>query len=73
MVEPRASSHFEFSPPGQADVILPLRESPLYTEDRIGLKALDEAGRLHFLAVEGNHLEFSRDWFIQEIVNVYLK
>ena len=50
-----------------------LRETPLYTEDRIGLKTLDEAGKLHFLSVEGNHLEFSRDWFIQEIVNVYLK
>ena len=73
MVEPRESSHFEFYVPGQADVLQPLRETPLYTEDRIGLKALDESGRLHFLTVEGNHLEFSRDWFIQEIVNVYLK
>lgn len=72
MVEPRESSHFEFYTPGQADVILPLRESPLYTEDRIGLRALDEAGRLVFMAVEGNHLEFSRQWFIDEIVNVYL-
>jgi len=73
MVEPRESGHFEFYYPGQADVLQPLRESPIYTEDRIGLKALDEAGKLHFLAVEGNHLEFSRDWFIQEIINVYLK
>merc|ERR1711936_1055217 len=73
MVEPRESGHFEFYVPGQADVIQPLRETPLYTEDRIGLKTLDEAGKLHFLSVEGNHLEFSRDWFIQEIINVYLK
>merc|ERR1719400_1941042 len=73
MVEPRESSHFEFYTPGQADVILPLRESPLYTEDRIGLKTLDEAGRLVLMEVEGNHLEFSRQWFIDEIVNVYLK
>jgi len=72
MVEPRESSHFEFYTPGQADVILPLRESPLYTEDRIGLKALDEAGRLVFMSIEGNHLEFSRQWFIDEIINVYL-
>lgn len=72
MVEPRESSHFEFYTPGQADVILPLRESPLYTEDRIGLKTLDEAGRLVFMAIEGNHLEFSRQWFIDEIVNPYL-
>jgi len=73
MVEPRESGHFEFYYPGQADVIQPLRESPIYTEDRIGLKTLDESGRLHFLSVEGNHLEFSRQWFIDEIINVYLK
>merc|ERR1712168_1463700 len=73
MVEPRESSHFEFYVPGQADVILPLKESSIYTEDRIGLKSLDEKGGLHFLEVEGNHLEFSRQWFIDEIINVYFK
>ena len=73
MVEPRESSHFEFYVPGQATVILPLRESPLYIEDRIGLKTLDESGRLHLMEVEGNHLEFSRQWFIDNIINVYLK
>merc|ERR1712111_274343 len=73
MVEPRESSHFEFYIPGQADVIQPLKESPIYTEDRIGLKSLDEKGGLHFLEVEGNHLEFSRQWFIDEIINVYFK
>jgi len=52
MVEPVESEHFEYYLPGQSDVILPLRESPIYVEDRIGLKALDEAGKLHFLDVE---------------------
>jgi len=73
MVEPRETSHFEFYVPGQADVILPLRESPIYLEDRIGLKALDEAGRLHFLDVEGDHLQFSRQWLIDNIINVFFK
>merc|ERR1712168_1312724 len=73
MVEPRESSHFDFYVPGQADVILPLRESPLYVEDRIGLKALDEAGKLHFMDVEGDHLQFSRQWFIDNIINVFFK
>jgi len=72
MVEPRESEHFEFYTPGQSDVILPLRESPIYVEDRIGLKALDEAGRLHFLDVEGDHLQFTRQWFIDNIINVFL-
>lgn len=71
MVEPKESEHFEFYAPGQAEVILPLQESPIYLEDRIGLRALDESGRLHFLAVEGDHLQFSRQWFIDEIIKVY--
>merc|ERR1712223_1024880 len=72
MVEPRESELFEFYTPGQSDVILPLRESPIYVEDRIGLKALDESGRLHFLDVEGDHLQFTRQWFIDNIINVFL-
>merc|ERR1711892_1732 len=33
----------------QPKEFLPLRDSPIYTEDRIGLKTMDEAGKLHFL------------------------
>jgi len=73
MVEPRESEHFEFYSPGQSDIILPLKESPIYLEDRIGLKALDEAGRLHFLEVDGDHLQFTRQWFIDVIINGYLQ
>jgi len=73
MVEPRESEHFEFYSPGQSDIILPLKESPIYLEDRIGLKALDEAGRLHFLEVPGDHLQFTRQWFIDVIINGYLQ
>jgi len=73
MVEPRESEHFEFYVPGQADVILPLRESPIYVEDRIGLKALDEAGKLHFMEVEGDHLQFTKQWFVDNIIEVFFK
>lgn len=72
MVEPRESEHFEFYQPGQAETIVPLLESPIYTEDRIGLKALHETGRLHFLSVDGDHLQFSWDWFREQIIQVYL-
>ena len=50
-----------------------MKESPIYTEDRIGLKALDEAGKLVFLDTEGDHLEFETTWFVENIVNVYFK
>ncbi len=71
MVEPRGSEHFEFYAPGQDEVILPLKESPIYTEDWIGLRALDEAGRLIFLETPGDHLEVSTEWLIENIIRKY--
>lgn len=72
MVEPRESQHFEFYAPGSSEEVVPLRQSPIYTEDRIGLKALDEAGKLHFISIDGDHLDFSLQWFVDNIVKVYL-
>jgi palmitoyl-protein thioesterase len=71
MVEPRGSEHFEFYVPGSDTEMLPLRESQIYIEDWIGLKALDEAGKLVFLGVEGDHLQVSTDWLISEIIQKY--
>jgi len=72
MVEPKESQHFEFYSPGSSEELIPLRESPIYTEDRIGLKTLDEAGKLHFISIDGDHLQFSTDWFVENIVKIYL-
>ena len=41
-------------------------------QDRLGLKKLDEAEKIQFLEVEGDHLEFDDEWFLTEIVDVYL-
>ena len=38
--------------------MLPLREQELYKEDYIGLRALDEAGKITFLEKDGKHMEF---------------
>lgn len=35
-------------------------QTKLYTEDWIGLKALDDAGRVKFISVAGNHLGISK-------------
>jgi palmitoyl-protein thioesterase len=53
--------------------IVPLKESAIYTEDRIGLKALDEAGKLVFMETEGDHMEFTTEWFVENIVKVYFQ
>lgn len=32
-------------------------------QDRLGLAAMEKAGKLVFLASEGDHLQFTREWF----------
>ena len=72
VVDPRASEWFEFFEPNQAVKILPLNESRIYQEDWIGLKTLDNEGKLIFLESEGNHLQFSKEFFIEKIIKPYL-
>lgn len=36
---------------------------PSSLQDRLGLAAMDKAGKLVFLATEGDHLQFSKEWF----------
>jgi len=42
------------------------------TQDWLGLAKLDTAGRLKFLEVDGDHLRFSAQWFLDNIVQPYL-
>ena len=59
---PHQSGHFEFFPSGSEAPkdILPLRQSPWYTEDWLGLRTLDEAGRLTTWEVPCAHLDVPR-------------
>ena len=50
--------------------MLAYNETALYIEDWIGLKTLDETGKLDFLVSPGNHLKFT-DKFFFEIVDKY--
>ncbi|XP_030073820.1 palmitoyl-protein thioesterase 1 isoform X1 [Microcaecilia unicolor] len=68
MVDPAESEWFGFYRPAQAKEIVPLQESLIYTEDRLGLKEMDKAGQLVFLASDGQHLQFSEDWFYSNIL-----
>jgi len=68
MVQPIESEWFGEYVAGQDKVTLPLASTNLYKEDWIGLKQLDEEKKISFLAVEGDHLQFSDEWFIQNIV-----
>ncbi|KAI4372685.1 hypothetical protein MLD38_010885 [Melastoma candidum] len=56
---PKETSLFGYYPDGTEDVVLPARNTTLYTEDWIGLKTLDEAGKVQFINVSGGHLDIS--------------
>lgn len=60
LVVPKETAHF-------ADVnqttgeVTSLRDRELYTEDWLGLKAMDNEGKLEFLTIPGEHMELSED------------
>jgi palmitoyl-protein thioesterase len=51
---------------------VPLRDQPLYKEDWLGLKRLDEAGGLFFESAPGEHMQFTLRWFEEKVVDAYL-
>uniref|UniRef100_T1PCN1 Palmitoyl-protein thioesterase 1 n=1 Tax=Musca domestica TaxID=7370 RepID=T1PCN1_MUSDO len=66
IVQPKESQWFEFYKPGQDKEILPLKESKVY--EQLGLKQMDINQKLVFLATEGDHLQFDRKWFLENII-----
>nr|CAB3495249.1 unnamed protein product [Digitaria exilis] len=69
---PRETAWFGYYPDGAFNPVLPPQQTKLYTEDWIGLKTLDEAGRVKFVSVPGGHLRISRSDMKKYIVP-YLK
>ncbi|CAH9086553.1 unnamed protein product [Cuscuta europaea] len=57
---PKETSWFGYYPDGAFEPVLPPQQTRLYIEDWIGLKALDDAGRVKFVNVSGNHLGISK-------------
>ena len=70
MVVPVETQWFGFYKLGQTKEILAYNETALYIEDWIGLKTLDEAGKLKFHYNQGGHLEFT-DGFFHKLVRKY--
>ncbi|KAL1505590.1 hypothetical protein ABEB36_005120 [Hypothenemus hampei] len=73
VVQPVATEWFGFYKPGQSQAVETLEESSLYTEDRLGLKRLNEQNQLKFLSTPGNHLKFEWDWFEKNVISPYLR
>ncbi|KAK6918646.1 hypothetical protein RJ641_017068 [Dillenia turbinata] len=53
---PKETSWYGCYPDGSFDTVLSANETKLYTEDWNKLKTLDEAGKVQFVSVPGNHL-----------------
>jgi len=63
-VEPHASESGQtlmFSAPQTKDII-PMRLQPLYKEDWIGLRKLDQSGAIDFVACPGEHMQLDGCW-----------
>jgi len=73
MVEPRESEWFGFYEEGDTKAILPMNKTKLWTENKLGLQELSSSGRLHFLTSDTDHLQFTEQWFIDNIVTKFLK
>lgn len=68
VIFPRDSEWFGFFANDSNTQIVPLQKSPLYQQDWLGLRALDKAGKLTFLACPGDHLQFTQAWFVANIL-----
>lgn len=69
---PRETAWFGYYPDGGFDPVLPPQKTKLYMEDWIGLKTLDDEGRVKFVSVPGGHLGISKTDMMKYIVP-YLK
>lgn len=72
VVVPRESEWFGFYADGSTSQIVPYNESRLYLQDRIGLRTLDQTGRLKFDTAPGEHMQFTMAWFQQHVISPYL-
>lgn len=55
-----------------SDEVTKLQDRTLYKEDWLGLKSLDEGGRLHFKTIVGQHMQFGDD-VVQDVAKKYFK
>uniref|UniRef100_A0ACD5V2W5 Uncharacterized protein n=1 Tax=Avena sativa TaxID=4498 RepID=A0ACD5V2W5_AVESA len=68
VIIPRETSWFGYYPDGAFEPVLPPQKTKLYEEDWIGLKALDDAGRVKFVSVPGGHLGISDSDMMKHVV-----
>ncbi|KAI8973197.1 palmitoyl protein thioesterase [Mycotypha africana] len=53
--------------------LLPLKNQKQYTEDWLGLKSLNDRGRLEFLVCPGQHMQIRDEYLVKQVIEPYLK
>lgn len=61
IIVPRESGWFYFYAENSKSTIVPLEKSDLYTQDWIGLRKLNEAGRLHMISTRCRHQDYPEE------------
>lgn len=61
IIEPAASCHFGFYKPGSISDIEAMSDSVGYQEDALGLRTLNESGRLHLKIAHSTHVDMQED------------
>ncbi|KAG0069887.1 hypothetical protein BGZ89_001901 [Linnemannia elongata] len=69
-VKPKETAWFGFQ--DENGDVIDLEEQDQYKEDWLGLKAMDQAGKLEFEVMEGEHMQFSLEEFTDKITIPYL-
>ena len=70
VITPIDSSWFEFYDK-EGVKIVPLKESDFYINDNIGLRKLDEEGKVYFVAFQEEHVLYNMDEYNNEIVEFF--
>ena len=71
VIVPRESSWFEFYD-NKGENIIPLKESDFYINDYIGLRKLDEEGKVQFVEIDQEHVLYNMKEYREEIVQFFL-
>jgi palmitoyl-protein thioesterase len=68
VVQPRESEWFGFYIEGQDKLVEDVRNTSLYLNDTIGLKYLMDNNKVDFIPCKGDHLQFTDEWFIENLI-----
>jgi len=72
VVVPKESSWFGYYEDNNLGLLVAYNQTKLYLEDRIGLKTLDQRGKLKFDTTPGEHMHFTLEWFKEHVTVPYL-